>query len=110
MSYDELLFDDAIKEYYEKIIKIKKNIDSIESSMQVGVVLPKQENISTRMNNNLNDRITEIIELVNDIKNNLQKYIEDLDILNNGFVNRNLNLNVEISFFKEAFDIIENEL
>lgn len=108
--YNELVFSDFIKDYYEKFLNIKQTIIDIETLIKEGLVLPNQENISIKINYALINEMVKIIEVANAIEDNWKKYIESIDVLNNGFVTKKLNLNNDIPFFKEAIDIIENEL
>ena len=110
MYYGEMIFSDMLKDYYTNFKRIQQNIMDIDSSITNNLIVSKQNEISIKINSSLSSDINKIMEVVNMIDTNLKKYIENLNVLNNGFINGNLNLDIDIPFFKEAVDIIENEL
>ena len=110
MYYGEMIFSDAIKDYYTNFKEIKQNIMDIDSSITYGLIVSNQNELSIKINAALSNDIDKILEVVNMIDDNWKKYIENLNVLNNGFITGNLNLDIDIPFFKEAVDIIENEL
>lgn len=110
MYYDELIFSDIIKDYHEKFLSVKQTITDIDEIIKGGVVSPTQDDISFKINNSLINELDKILEVTDSIYYNWKEYIEAMSTLNSSFASKRIDLNTDVSFFKEAIDIIDNEL
>ena len=110
MHYNELIFSDIIKDYHEKFLNVKQGINDVDRAIRNGVISPAQDDIIFKINNSIINEMNEILEVTNIIYCNWKEYIEAMDTLNSSFISKRTNLNVDILFFKEATDIINNEL
>lgn len=110
MGSNEIIVSDVVYDYCNSFEEIKNRITQCREEISKGVIFSLDENISIKINNKLIDNINVIENEVNKLLKCWNDYLNEMNILNNGFSSKHLFLTEDNFYFKEAINIVENEL
>ena len=104
-QYDEIVFSADVRDYYERFQKIKRDINYIKNVLDIGLI-PSSEQLFVDINRKLFQQFKEISDNSDVVLNWLGSYIEEMSMLNEGFVD-SIDASENV-YLNEAKQLLEN--
>ena len=106
-QYDDIVFSGDVRDYYERYQKTFRDVKYIKKVLEPGLIQSGGEPLFEEINRKLFEEFSEIANDFNTMIKWYGSYIEDMSLLNGGFVDStNKSDNV---YFNDAKQMLEND-
>ena len=109
-SYDEIIFSEVIKDYYNNFLNLKNKVLDVKKVTDNGVINSNSFELASTINNVINQDMIVVLENITKMCNWWKEYIDSMDSLNKGISSSNISVSTHNEYLRSAKDIFENEL